>query len=125
MDFDAGAGREIKEGDIAMKEKSKGKNSMPKKPILKFQEGYLDLEAEIGQGEFCSCIKLKIDARKRPDGGGMAGELELWLSYYQAKILAEILENFVSSKNSHQRAQTPVMISWDGTHRWSTFGYRI
>jgi len=105
--------------------KKTGMVDTKKAPILKFQEGYLDLKAEIGEGEFCSCIKLKIDARKRPDGGGMAGELELWLSYYQAKILAEILENFVSSKNSHQKAQTPVMISWDGTHRWSTFGYRI
>jgi len=105
--------------------KEKGRIGAERKLILKFNEGYLDLEAEIGQGKFCSCINLKIWARKSPDGRGMAGELELWLSYYQAKILAEILENFVSSKNSHQRAQTPVMISWDGTHRWSTFGYRI
>jgi hypothetical protein len=105
--------------------KEKGRIGAERKLILKFNEGYLDLEAEIGQGKFCSCINLKIWARKSPDGRGMAGELELCLSYYQAKILAEILENFVSSKNSHQRAQTPVMISWDGTHRWSTFGYRI
>ena len=105
--------------------KVKSKRSAEKKPILKFQEGYLDLEAEIGQGEFCSCIKLKIDARKSPSGRGMAGDLELWLSYYQAEVLAEILQNFITSKRCHRKAQTPVMISWDGSARWSTFGYPI
>lgn len=93
--------------------------------ILKFQEGYLCLRAEIGQGESSSCIKLKVSAQKSPNRKGMAGDLELWLSYYQAKVLAEILENFVTSKSSHRKAQTPVFISWDGSVRWSTYGYPV
>ena len=105
--------------------KEKGKRGTEKASILNFQEGYLDFGAEIGEGRFCSSIKLKISARKSPDGKGRAAGLELWLSYYQAEVLAEILQNFVTSKRCHRKAQTPVTVSWDGSARWSTFPYSV
>jgi hypothetical protein len=95
-----------------------------KKMVLAFQDGPFDVHPEIGRGRMFSCINLKIDNHgELGDKEKRYREVEITLSYYQAQALAEILENFVNSKNCHRKAQTPVHVSSGGGIRWSTFLY--
>lgn len=105
--------------------KVKGKGKAKAVPVMAFQDGEMEFRPEIGQGRFYSCIKIKVRAWKSPSGQGKGGEFELGLSYYQAEVLAEILQNFVASKRCHRKAQTPVTVKWDGATRWSTFPYPV
>jgi hypothetical protein len=96
------------------------------KMVLAFQDGAFDIRAEIGQGRIYSCIRLEISNHGyRNDEEKRLREIEMTLSYYQAKILAEILQNFVDSKECHRKAQTPVHISSFGEIKWSGFPYPV
>lgn len=96
------------------------------KMILAFQDDPFDVRAEIGEGKRCSSIKLEISNHGyQNDEESRHKEIEMSLSYHQAKILAEILENFVSSKSCYRKAQTPVHISSFGEIKWSGFPYPV
>jgi hypothetical protein len=114
----------MKQKVTARAKKASGSKKGRGKVVLAFQDGPFDVRSEIGQGRFSSCINLKIenhghlgDEEKRPLA------VEMTLSYYQAKVLVEIIENFVASKFAHRKAQTPVHISSTGEVKWSTFPY--
>jgi hypothetical protein len=107
------------------KTNGKGKEGPAKVPALAFQDGELEFRAEVGQGKFYSCIKIKVRAWQAAGGNRANREIELSLSYYQAEVLAEILQNFVESKRCHRKAQTPVVVKWDGATRWSTYPYSV
>lgn len=104
--------------------KKNRKSKATKDPVFAFQDDGMEFRSVIGQGKFHSCININIqawnDTHERP---GKRREINIALSYYQAAALVEILENFVTSKRCHRKAQTPVTIKWDGATRWSTFPY--
>ena len=107
--------------------KRRGKGMVGKIPIMACQDGELEFRSEIEGGKFCSCIKIRVRAWNSLSEQPITREreLEIVLSYYQAEALAEILQNFVTSKRYNRKAQTPVTVKWDGATRWSTFPYPV
>jgi hypothetical protein len=96
------------------------------KTVLAFQDEAFEIRAKIGQGRIYSCINLEISNHGyQNDEEKRFKEIEMTLSYYQAKVLSEILGNFIFSKSSHLKAQTPVHVSSMGEIKWSGFPYTI
>jgi len=94
------------------------------KVVLAFQDGSFNVRPKIGHGEIFSCINLEIDSHgQNVNDNRQHQEAEITFSYHQALVLADILRNFVDSRESHRKVQTPVFVSRMGEVRWSTFPY--